>query len=106
MAGEAAARPDVLAYPSPTTSRFLVFLATLIAAGAFIGNWLHTEVRSDAWLAQLAACSTVAPPGTTLEDALEQTSAQQRCSASGRSNHATIVCITAKAFATSARAPH
>jgi len=82
------ARPDVLAYPSPTTSRFLVFLATLIAAGAFIGNWLHTEVRSDAWLAQLAACSTVAPPGTTLEDALEQTSAQQRCSASAERERA------------------
>lgn len=87
MAGEDT-RPDVLAYPSPTTSRFLVFLATLIAAGAFIGNWVHTEVRGDAWLAELAACASVAPPGGTLDAVLEQTAAQDRCSASAERERA------------------
>src|SRR5687767_12631643 len=88
MVGEEAARPDVLAYPSPTTSRFLVFLATLIAAGAFIGNWLHTEVRGDEWLAELAACASGTSPGGTLDAVLEQTAAQGRCSASAERERA------------------
>ena len=40
-------RPDVLAYPSPTTSRYLIFLAALLSAGVFVGNWIHNQVVGD-----------------------------------------------------------
>jgi Zn-dependent protease with chaperone function len=79
-----ALRPDVLAYPSPTTSRFLVFLATLLTAGAFIGNWVHGEVLGDEWVERLAQCarSTPTADATDLGAVLESNAADQRCAAS------------------------
>jgi Peptidase family M48 len=38
-------RPDVLAYPPPTTWRFLLFLAALLSAGLFVGDWVHLETH-------------------------------------------------------------
>jgi Zn-dependent protease with chaperone function len=53
-------RPNVLAYPSPTTWRFLVFLAALLSAGVFAGTWLHNQVLYDEWLAVTVRCNAEA----------------------------------------------
>src|SRR5919108_3278395 len=53
-------RPDVLAYPSPTTWRFLVFLAALLSAGVFVGNWLHNQVHYREWLTVVVRCNAEA----------------------------------------------
>lgn len=53
-------RPDVLAYPSPTTSRFLVFLAALLSAGVFAGTWLHNQIHYEDWLAVVVRCNAEA----------------------------------------------
>ncbi len=44
-----AGRPDVLAYPSPTTSRYLVFAAALLSAGLFVGGWVHNQTVGQEW---------------------------------------------------------
>jgi Zn-dependent protease with chaperone function len=49
-------RPNLLAYPSPTTLRFVVFLAALLSAGAFVGTWLHNELLFDEWLNVAVRC--------------------------------------------------
>jgi Zn-dependent protease with chaperone function len=78
-------RPDVLAYPSPTTSRFLVFLVALLSAGVFVGVWLHNQVLYDDWLRVVARCNQVTPQQVTGEPAvraaLARTAAAQRCQA-------------------------
>ena len=53
-------RPNVLAYPSPTTSRFLIFLAALLSAGVFVGNWVHNQLVFDEWFAVVARCEQAA----------------------------------------------
>uniref|UniRef100_UPI001BDCA43C M48 family metalloprotease n=1 Tax=Pseudonocardia lacus TaxID=2835865 RepID=UPI001BDCA43C len=65
-----AVRPDVLAYPAPTTGRYLVLLAALLTAGFFVGEWLHSEVARSAYEATELTCSVSplvpvdAPTGT------------------------------------------
>ncbi|MCO1659839.1 M48 family metalloprotease [Pseudonocardia humida] len=50
-------RPDVLAFPAPTTGRFLVLLVALLAAGLFVGDWLHSEVAGVGWWETYQACA-------------------------------------------------
>jgi Zn-dependent protease with chaperone function len=59
-----AVRPDVLAYPSPTTTRFLILVAALLTAGLFVGTWVHNgSTAGDAWARSVATCSQLlAPP--------------------------------------------
>jgi hypothetical protein len=56
------ARPDVLAMPSPTVSRFVLLLAALLSSGLFVGTWVHnqTSVGTD-WLDRVMACEGVRP---------------------------------------------
>jgi hypothetical protein len=49
-------RPDVLAYPSPTTSRYLVFLVALVTAGMFVGIWAHNQLLWEEWFAAVTRC--------------------------------------------------
>jgi Zn-dependent protease with chaperone function len=80
-------RPDVLAYPSPTTSRFLVFLAALLSAGLFAGTWLHNQVLYDQWLAVVVRCNAEAlrqtadlpAPASSLGRAAARDLAAARC---------------------------
>ena len=44
-----AVRPDVLAYPSPTTSRYLVFATALLSTGLFVGGWVHNQTVGQKW---------------------------------------------------------
>jgi len=39
------ARVNVLAFASPTTTRYLAFLAALLSAGIFVGNWAHNQTQ-------------------------------------------------------------
>src|SRR6266511_5364118 len=78
-------RPNVLAYPSPTTSRYLIFLAALLSAGLFIGNWVHNQVLDREWCAAVVRCEQVARQQTgtqpSLEAAIARENAAARCRA-------------------------
>jgi Zn-dependent protease with chaperone function len=78
-------RPDVLAYPSPTTSRFLIFLAALLSAGVFIGNWAHNQLAFDEWYQVARTCQQEAlrqpATGPALEAAIARDAAAARCRA-------------------------
>jgi Zn-dependent protease with chaperone function len=78
-------RPDVLAYPSPTTSRYLVFLAALLSAGTFVGVWLHNQLLYDDWFGVVARCEqeTPAPTGDLPPEqaTLARVAAVNRCRA-------------------------
>src|SRR6266545_211413 len=78
-------RPNVLAYPSPTTSRYLIFLAALLSAGLFIGNWVHNQVLDREWFAAVVRCEQVARQQTgtqpSLEAAIARENAAARCRA-------------------------
>jgi Zn-dependent protease with chaperone function len=54
----AVARPNTLAYPSPTTSRLLVLVVALLTAGLFTGTWVHNEFRWKAWSSEVARCAS------------------------------------------------
>lgn len=50
-------RPNVLGYPAPTTSRFLVLVFALLAAGLFAGGWTYNAFRGRQWAHELVKCS-------------------------------------------------
>jgi hypothetical protein len=53
-------RVDVLAYPAPTTTRFILVMTSLLTAGLFIGTWLHnTTDAGDRWAEAVAECSEI-----------------------------------------------
>ena len=74
-------RPDVLGYPSPTTSRYLILAAALVASGLFVGNWVHSQVRGHQWLASVRTCAGQRTGGTTLGDRLRSQDAFESCAA-------------------------
>lgn len=67
-----AARPDLLAYPSPTTSRFLLLIVALLGSGLFVGDWLHSQVAGPDWVDATLACATLAQEQAAGLDALAQ----------------------------------
>jgi Zn-dependent protease with chaperone function len=71
-------RPDLLAYPAPTTVRFLVLLVALLGSGLFVGNWLHGEVSGREWVQLTLACETRAQEQTADLDGLQQLERKQR----------------------------
>jgi hypothetical protein len=74
-------RPNVLAYVSPTTTRFVVLVGALISAGLFLGTWLHNESPAGAdWARRVAACS-VGDPATEAADVLTRVPEFRRCTA-------------------------
>jgi hypothetical protein len=50
------ARPNVLAYPSPTTSRYLIFATALLCAGLFVGGWVHNQTVGQDWASTFLDC--------------------------------------------------
>ena len=73
----------MLAYPSPTTLRFVVFLAALLSAGAFVGTWLHNQLLFDDWLEVVVRCEAQALAQTATlpadQAALARVPAAARC---------------------------
>ena len=53
-------RVSVLAYPVPTTGRYLVFLLALLTSGLFVGTWTHNQAAGDAWADSVLACQSAA----------------------------------------------
>jgi Zn-dependent protease with chaperone function len=78
-------RPDVLAYPSPTASQFLVFVAALLTAGAFVGSWVHNEVVGNEWEATVTRCLVAS---RTEPGVLERSARQDRCRAAAERRRA------------------
>jgi Zn-dependent protease with chaperone function len=78
-------RPDVLAYPSPTTSRYLVFLVALVSAGMFVGIWAHNQILWDEWFAVVTRCEQEAlrqaPTRPGLPDSLTREGVAAPCRA-------------------------
>jgi Zn-dependent protease with chaperone function len=85
-------RPNLLAYPSPTTSRFIVFVAALLAAGAFVGGWIHSQVLGAQWLSTVARCEqqAAALPVSALGAVgdIQRNAAAERCRASAERRRA------------------
>ena len=52
------ARPDVLRYPSPTTSRYLIFATALLSTGLFVGGWVHNQTVGQEWADTYLECRT------------------------------------------------
>src|SRR5437763_5835109 len=79
-------RPNVLAYPSPTTSRFIVFLAALLTAGAFVGGWVHNQVLGHTWVRTVIHCQQQGPLVQTsaggLSGEIRRNAVEERCRAS------------------------
>ncbi|TQN37341.1 Zn-dependent protease with chaperone function [Blastococcus colisei] len=50
-------RVDVLAYPAPTTARFVLVVTSLLTAGLFLGTWLHNAGPvGQSWSEAVTAC--------------------------------------------------
>jgi Zn-dependent protease with chaperone function len=58
-------RPNLLAFPTPTTTRYLALLAALVTAGFFMGSWLHNEIEGAEYVRVTYACWQAAPGGET-----------------------------------------
>ena len=54
------ARVNVLAFASPTTTRYLAFLAALLSAGIFVGNWAHNQTQGRHWVRVVVRCAAQA----------------------------------------------
>jgi Zn-dependent protease with chaperone function len=72
-------RVDVLAYPRPSTARFLSLLAAILGAGLFLGNWVHNEAVGDSWTRAVAAC--LDPAKAQPADLLERHEDFEQCTA-------------------------
>ncbi len=80
--GTAPPRPDVLGYPSPTTSRYLVLAAALLASGLFVGNFVHTWLLGDEWQQRVAVCQgRYGGGGTELAEMLSTNARFHECTA-------------------------
>jgi peptidase M48-like protein len=75
-------RPNLLSYPSPTTSRYLVFVTALLASGLFVGNWFHTQTRGEEWLSVVTECAAgMLDTGTDLAESLARHRQYLACTA-------------------------
>ena len=56
-------RPRVAmnAFPSPTTTRFLVILAAVAGAGFFVGDWIYLSINGRAWFEVWQQCRASYP---------------------------------------------
>ncbi len=51
------ARVNVLAFASPTTTRYLAFLAALLSAGIFVGSWVYNQTQGRHWVGVVVSCA-------------------------------------------------
>ncbi len=78
---ETTGRPDVLAYPSPATARYLVLVGALLTVGLFVGNWFYTQVHGDEWASTLLSCMRLSGDGATAAELLADQAATATCTA-------------------------
>ena len=79
--GSTSHRPDVLAYPSPATARYLVLVGALLSSGLFVGNWFYTQVHGDEWARVLLSCTGLGPGDATAAELLADQAAASACQA-------------------------
>jgi hypothetical protein len=79
--GAGPVRADVLGYPSPTTSRYLLLAAALLASGLFVGNFAHHWLLGDSWERTVAVCQNRYGGGGTVAQLLAENRGFNRCTA-------------------------
>lgn len=57
-------RVNVLAFASPTTTRYLAFLAALLTAGLFVGSWVYNQTQGRDWVRVVVGCAGQAVQAT------------------------------------------
>ncbi len=72
------ARADLLAFPLPTTTRYLALLAALLTAGFFVGNWMHNELAGEEYVRVVYACWQPTPSDVAQDWAAALTAEEQR----------------------------
>jgi hypothetical protein len=78
---EPAARLDVLAFPSPTTARYVVFAVAMLASGLFVGDYVHGMTMGDSWTRTIAVCEGRYGGSGPLASLLTQQDAFVECTA-------------------------
>ena len=68
----AAPRVALLAFPSPTTIRFVVILAAMLAAGLFIGDWAHSFLHREQYVRAIENCYAQADYASSIDTAREE----------------------------------
>ena len=96
------ARPDVLRYPSPTTSRYLIFVVALLAAGLFVGNYVHTMVWGDSWARTVSVCMNRTGAASTAEQLIAGGREFSECTAGVELFRAGIIALGAAAVTAAA----
>jgi len=59
------ARANVLAFASPTTTRYVAFLAALLSAGVFVGSWVYNQTQGRHWVRVVVTCAEQAQRART-----------------------------------------
>ena len=81
-------RPAVLAYPSPTSVRFVILVVATLFAGLFAGNWVHNVVVGDQWQQAVATCLRDSPTVTDPADALARQARFATCTSTAERTRA------------------
>ena len=93
-----APRVAVHAFPSPTTTRFVVILAAMLASGLFVGDWLHGLLRGEQYVQIIERCLEQAGYTPSLDTAREQLAVHDTaasCYASAQYNRAAYSLVSA-----------
>lgn len=55
---------SALAFVTPTTTRYLAFLAALLSAGIFVGSWMYNQTQGRHWVGVVVDCAGQAQQAT------------------------------------------
>ena len=91
------ARPDVLGYPSPTTSRYLIFVVALLGAGLFVGNYVHNMVWGESWNQTVSQCLN-RTGGSTPDNLVAGSREFSACTADAERTRAAVTALGALAI--------
>ena len=92
-----APRVALHAFPSPTTTRFVVILAAMLASGLFVGDWLHGLLRGEQYVQIIERCLEQAGYTPSLNTAREQLAVHDTaasCYASAQYNRAAYSLVS------------
>jgi Zn-dependent protease with chaperone function len=75
---------NVLAFGTPTTTRYLAFLAALLSAGIFVGSWWYNQTQGRHWIAVVVSCAGQAQQTSTSSPPVQAELAREALEASCR----------------------
>jgi Zn-dependent protease with chaperone function len=96
---EPRARLDVLAFPSPTTARYVVFAVAMLASGLFVGNYVHGMTMGDSWTRTVAVCMGRYGGSGSVASGLAQQPAFVDCTADAERTRVAVTVAGAAAVA-------